>query len=148
MSGIHDMLKIHKRSSLFSKRGTAVDCVLKSYPSHEGYGVSGLTSFIGLTIEESGYGCYADSFELTLNADEVFEYTNQVPARGWIVTVRLPQMNDKIVPFYIEEVATDRTLGMYLLKCSTSTTPGNGKRIDRNNGDDNSATPTLPHGGM
>lgn len=143
MSGIHDLIKIHKRSSLFSKRGVGVECVLKPYPSHEGYEVTGTTSFVGLTIDESGYGCFADSFELTLNADEVREKTNQIPARGWVIEVELPQMNNEIVPFCIEENAIDRTLGLYLLKCSTLTTRGNGKRTD--NGNENNS---IPHGGM
>jgi len=130
---IHDLLKIHKKT-MFSQNKTAVECILKQYPSHAGFNISGLTNFVGLTIDESGFGCYADSFELTLNVDEVLEHTSLVPVRGWVLSVKLPQMNNQIVPFYIEEVATDRTLGMYLIKCSTTTTSGNGKIIDKNNG--------------
>lgn len=130
---INDLLKIHKKV-MFSPQGTSVKTVLKPYPSHEGYKLRALTNFVGLTIDESGYGCYADSFELTLNIDDLQTLTNSIPVRGWVLDVELPQLNNKVVQFYIEVVATDRTLGMYLIKCSSTTSEGKGKQNIRKNG--------------
>ncbi len=125
---IHNLLKIHKKT-IFSTNKTAVDCWLKPFPSHAGFKVPAITNFVGLTIDESGYGCYADSFELTINFDDVQAETEQIPVKGWVLDVTLPQMNNAVIPFYIEEVATDRSLGMFLIKCSGQTTTGKGKRI-------------------
>ena len=130
---INDLFKIHKKV-MFSKHGTAVKTVLKPYPSHSGFEVEALTNFVGLTIDESGYGCFADSFDLTINFDDLREQTTLIPVRGWFLDVELPQLNNKVVSFYIEAVATDRTLGMYLIKCSSSTSEGKGKQNIRNNG--------------
>ena len=130
---IHDLLKIHKKA-IFSTGGTAVECLLKPYATHEGFEVSAITNFVGLTIDESGFGCYADSFELTINFDDLIQKTNLIPTRAWVLDVKLPQMNNSLQTFYIESVAIDRTLGMYLIKCSNTTTAGKGKKIERSNG--------------
>lgn len=92
----------------------------------------GLSSFIGVTFDESGKGFCGDSFEFTIDVEDVKQYTDLTPERGWSIEIDLPQFNAQKVPFGIEEVAIDRTLGMYLLKCTATTTEGKGKRVDRN----------------
>ena len=131
--GIHHLLQHHKKTVFFND-GVSVDCVLRMPSASDGYPLKGFTSFIGLTITESGTGVFADSFELTLNADDVFNYTEEIPARGWGISVALPQFNNEIFNFTIEDVAADRTLGMYLLKCSSNKKSSNQQQIFRRNG--------------
>ena len=120
MKSIHELLKHHKKTVFFTEQ-IAIKCLLKPPSSDIEYKVNGLTSFIGLTITESGAGVFADSFEITLNIDEVSEYTEIIPARNWGIVVFLPQLGNKPFSFIIENVATDRTLGLYLIKCSSCT---------------------------
>jgi len=119
MTTLHDLLKLHKKTVFFNDK-IIVNCILKPPSSSDEYPVKGLTSFIGLTVTESGMGVFADSFEITFNIDEISEYTSKTPARGWGVSVELPQLNYKMYSFFIENAAVDRTLGMYLVKCSAS----------------------------
>lgn len=128
---LNDLLKIHKQTVLIGGNGFAVDCVLKQNAAHYGWPLKGFSTFIGLTFEDSGRGYFGDSFELTIDAEDVRKVTNLIPARGWFVEVIFPQFNNTQVLFCIEDVAPDRTLGMYLLKCSASTSKGNGRRADR-----------------
>lgn len=129
---LNDILRIHNETVFFAGNGFDVDCVLKPSPSHEGYKVTGYPNFVGLTFEEGGNGYFGDSFEVTINAAALLKYTKLIPVRGWLISLPLVQMNNEIVTFYIESVATDRTLGRHLLKCSASGENGTGKRVDRN----------------
>lgn len=131
--GLHQLLQHHKKTVFFNDK-VCVDCVLKMPSASGGYPLKGFTSFIGLTITESGTGVFADSFELTLNTDDVFYYTEELPARGWGISVALPQFNNEIFNFTIEDVATDRTLGMYLIKCSSNKKNSSQQLIRRNGG--------------
>lgn len=125
------LLKKHKKTIFFGNQGVSLDCVIKPYPSHEGYPVKLFTSFTGLTLDENGFGSFADTFEGTINLDELFEHTREIPTRKWCLSVIVPQMNNETVSMCIESVAIDRTLGMCLLRCTAATTKGEGKRIER-----------------
>jgi len=131
--GIHQLLQHHKKTVFFND-GVSVDCVLKMPSASEGYPLKGLTSFIGLTVTESGTGVFADSFEITLNTDDVFNYTEELLTRGWGISVALPQFNNKVFDFIIEDVATDKTLGMYLIKCSSNKKNSTQQTFRRNGG--------------
>ncbi|HIS88928.1 TPA: hypothetical protein IAA87_05865 [Candidatus Avigastranaerophilus faecigallinarum] len=120
MHDIHQLLNHHKNTVFFEKGNASVDCKLRP-PSYENeYPMKGFTSFIGLTITESGMGVFADSFELTVNIDDVLKYTSKLPAKGWGISVKLPQLQYKEYSFYVESAAIDRTIGICLLKCSRS----------------------------
>lgn len=129
---LHNFLKIHKKTVLLAGNGFSVDCVLKQNAAHEGYPLKGFSTFVGLTFDESGNGFFGDSFEITIDFEDVREVTTLIPVQGWYIKVIFPQMNNAEVEFYIENVATDRTLGLFLLKCSASTTKGNGRKVNRN----------------
>ena len=101
-------------------------------PGEESFSLKGFTTFTGITIQESGFGAFGDTFELTIDADDVLKYTNSIPTKAWSVSVTFPQMNNKTGTFRIENVAIDRLLGMYFLKCSASTSQGSGQRTNRN----------------
>lgn len=131
LNNLHDILKIHKETVLLSGNGFAVDCILRPTKSHAGFSVKGFSTFIGVTFDESGMGCFGDSFELTIDINALKPLTDLMPTRAWEVDVCFPQMNNKPVRFRIENVALDRTLGMYLIKCSASTSNGKGKTAQR-----------------
>ena len=128
---LHDIFKNHKKTVLLAGNGLAVDCILKQDAAHEGYPLKGFSTFIGVTIDESGHGYFGDSFEITLDIEDVLEVTDLIPTEGWFIQVTFPHFKNDEVEFYIDHVAIDRTLGMYLLKCSASTSKGNGCKIDR-----------------
>lgn len=129
---LNDLLKIHKKTVLLGGNGFSVECLLKPFPDSEGYLMRGLSSFIGVTYDENGKGFCGDSFEFTIDVEDVKKYTDLTPTRLWSLAVDMPQFNAQKVPVVIEEVAIDRTLGMYLFKCTASTSEGKGKRVDRN----------------
>lgn len=129
---LNDLIKLHKKT-IISNGGFSVDCVLKQNASHEGYPLRGFSLFTGKTFDESGAGYYGDTFQLTLNLDDVREKTNLIPVEGWFVDVTFPQMNNNVVSFRVENAPIDRIRGIIVLECSASTTRGNGKRVNRNN---------------
>lgn len=131
MFNLHETLKNHKKSVLFGGNAFSVDCLLTP-PGEESFSLKGFTTFTGITIQESGFGAFGDTFELTIDADDVLKYTNSIPTKAWSVSVTFPQMNNKTGTFRIENVAIDRLLGMYFLKCSASTSQGSGQRTNRN----------------
>ena len=131
MNNLHDLLKVHKETVLIDGTGFAVNCSLKPTSSSDGFELKGLVSFIGVTFEDGHSGYFGDSFELTINAKTLKEQTDLIPTRAWSVAVELPQMNGNPVSFKIENVAHDRTLGIYLIKCSASTSTGNPKSVQR-----------------
>ncbi len=131
MNNLHELLKIHKETVLITGNGFAVDCILQPPSSNDGFELKGLTSFIGLTFEDNHNGFFGDSFELTIDYNALKEKTDLIPVRGWGIVVKFPQLNNEPVPFKIENVAFDRTLGMYLIKCSASTMTGNPKSVQR-----------------
>ena len=131
MANLHDLLKIHKETVLLTGNGFAVDCILKPTSTSDGFSLKGLTSFIGVTFEDGHNGYFGDSFELTIDACALRKLTNLIPTRAWSVIVKFPQMDGTPVTFKIEDVAHDRTLGMYLIKCSASTSTGNPKAVQR-----------------
>ncbi len=131
MVDLNPLLTLHKKTVLLAGNGFAVECVLKQNKSHEGYALKGYSNFTGLTFDENGTGFFGDVFELTLDINDVREKTNLPPVAGWLVTVKFPQMNNDEVTFAIENVAIDRTLGMYLLRCSAATSAGQGKKVYR-----------------
>lgn len=133
MNNLHELFKIHKETVLLSGNGFSVDCILKPTSSHAGFELKGFSSFIGVSFDDSGMGYFGDSFELTIDFNALKEKTDLIPTRGWGVVVYFPQMNGSPVDFKIENVATDRTLGMYLIKCSASTSTGEGKTVTRRN---------------
>jgi len=110
-----------------------VDCLLKQNASHEGYPLKGFSTFTGATFDESGAGFFGDSFQMTIDLEDLREKTNLIPVEGWFVDVTFPQMNNATVQFRVEHAPIDRTLGIIMLECSASTTQGNGKRVNRNN---------------
>lgn len=130
---LNSLLKLHKKTVLIGGNGFSVDCVLKQNASHDGYSLKGVSTFVGVTFDEGGKGYFGDSFEVTIDADDVRAATNLIPVEGWFIKVKFPQFNNDEVEFRVENVAIDRTLGMYLLKCSASTTEGKGKRVSRDN---------------
>ena len=130
-NNLHELLKIHKETVLLSGNGFAVDCILKPTGSSEGFRLKGFSSFIGVTFDESGMGYFGDSFELTIDINALKSQTELIPTRLWSVVVKFPQMDGTPVDFKIENVATDRTLGMYLIKCTASTSNGQGKTVTR-----------------
>lgn len=128
---LNDLFKIHKKS-IITNGGFSVDCVLKQNASHAGYPLRGFSLFTGATFDESGVGYFGDTFQLTLNLDDLREKTNLIPVEGWFVDVTFPQMNNAVVSFRVEHAPIDRTRGLILLECTASTTKGNGKRVNRN----------------
>ncbi|MBR1948222.1 MAG: hypothetical protein IKA30_00340 [Alphaproteobacteria bacterium] len=131
LNNLHEMLKIHKETVLLSGNGFSVDCILKPTKSHAGFQLKGFSSFIGVSFDESGMGCFSDSFELTIDFNALKEQTDLMPTRAWELIVNFPQMDGTPVKFRIENVALDRTLGMYLIKASASTSNGEGKTVQR-----------------
>lgn len=128
---LNNLLKLHKKTVLLTGNGFSVDCILKPTASHKGYKLKGFSTFIGVTFEDNHVGAFGDSFELTLDVEALKEKTNEIPIRGWSVVVFFEQMAGVPVEFKIENVAIDRTLGMYLIKCTASTTTGNPKAAKR-----------------
>jgi len=142
---LNDLLKLHKETVLFGEGGFPADCILKPTAGHEGgnelsasadapasaFKVKGFSSFIGVTFDENQAGYFGDSFEITINLDELAKKTDLIPTKGWGITAYFPQMNGKAVNFIAESVAIDRTLGMCLFKCSASTSQGEGKVVKR-----------------
>lgn len=128
---LNSLLKLHKKTVLLTGNGFSVDCVLKPTSFHKGYELKGFSTFIGLTFEDNHVGAFGDSFELTIDVEALKEKTNEIPIRGWSVVVFFEQMNGEPVEFKIENVATDRTLGMYLIKCTATTATGNPKSVKR-----------------
>lgn len=131
MNNLHDLLEIHKETVLLTGNGFAVDCVLKPTPLSDGFELKGFSSFIGVSFEENHIGYFGDSFELTIDYKALKKQTDLIPTRAWSVSVKYPQMDGTPVSFKIENVALDRTLGMYLIKCSASTSTGNPKSVQR-----------------
>ena len=131
LNNLHEMLKIHKETVLLSGNGFSVDCILKPKNSNAEFDLRGFSSFIGVSFDDSGMGYFGDSFELTIDFNALKEKTDLIPTEGWEVIVKFPQMNGEPVKFRIENVATDRLLGMYLIKCSASTSNGKGKTVQR-----------------
>lgn len=131
MNNLHELFKIHKETVLLEGNGFAVDCILKPPNSNTEFPLKGFSTFIGVNFDESGMGYFGDSFELTINVDALKKITKLIPTRAWSVVVNFPQMDGTPVDFKIENVATDRTLGMYLIKCTASTTNGQGKTVTR-----------------
>ena len=131
MGVLDEMLAIHKETVLLTGNGFSVDCVLKPAKNHQGFSLKGFSTFIGVSFDDSGMGCFADSFELTIDINALKNLTNLIPTRAWEVEVKFPQMDKTPVNFRIENVATDRTLGMYLIKCSASTVNSSGKTVTR-----------------
>ena len=129
---LHEIYQNHKTAVLLEGNGFAVDCLLKPYSSSEGYSLKGISHFTGVTFDENGNGYFGDAVDITLNIDSVKEYTELTPVHGWYIDVTFPQMQSCTVEFCVESVAIDRTLGMYLLKCSAATGVGTGKKFDRN----------------
>ena len=128
---LNSLFKLHKKA-IIKNGGFSVDCVLKQNSSHEGYPLKGFSTFIGATFDESGAGFFGDSFQLTIDLEDLREKTNLIPTQGWFVDVTFPQMNNSVVSFRVENAPIDRTMGIILLECSASTNKGNGKRISRN----------------
>ena len=131
MNNLHDLLKIHKETVLLDGNGFGVDCILKPTATSEGFQIKGFSSFIGVSFEDNHTGYFGDSFELTVNVETLKKLTDLIPTRAWSVSVNFPQMDGTPVNFKIENVALDRTLGMYLIKCSASTSTGNPKIVRR-----------------
>ena len=129
---LNSVLKIHKKTIL-QNGGFSVNCTLKQNASHVGYSLKGFSTFIGATFDESGAGFFGDSFQLTIDLEDLREKTNLIPVQGWFVDVTFPQMNNQVVTFRVEHAPIDRTLGVILLECSASTSNGDSKRINRNN---------------
>lgn len=129
---LNSLLKIHKKSML-KNGGFSVDCILKQNASHEGYPLKGFSTFIGATFDESGAGYFGDSFQLTIDLEDLREKTDLIPVEGWFVDVTFPKMNNAVVSFRVENAPIDRTLGIILLECSAATTQGKGKKVNRNN---------------
>ncbi len=131
---LNDLLRLHKSTVFFAEKGgNSVDVILKTKINDAGYPLTGYTNFTGLSFADGDKGYFGDSFELTINADDLFKKTDKKPAEGWFVNVALPQMNNERVDFYVSNVAMDRTLGMYLLKCTAATTEGKGCKVNRDN---------------
>jgi hypothetical protein len=131
MVDLNPLLTLHKKTVLVAGNGLSVECLLKQNNSHEGYPLRGYSNFTGLTFDDNGQGFFGDVFELTLDINDVREKTNLIPVAGWLVTVKFPQMNNDQVTFAIENIAIDRTLGLYLLRCSAATSAGQGKKVYR-----------------
>lgn len=131
MGILDELLEVHKETVLIDGNGFAVDCVLKPTSTHSGFNLQGFSTFIGLSFNENGVGFFGDSFELTINVKSLKKLTDLIPTRAWSVGVKFPQMNGELVNFKIEDVATDRTLGTYLIKCSASATSGSGMIVKR-----------------
>ena len=83
MFDLHKTLKVHRKTVLVSGNGFSVNCWLKPDLSQEGFQIKGFSTFIGLTFDENGAGFFGDSFELTVNLDDVFEKSTLLPARNW-----------------------------------------------------------------
>lgn len=131
---LNELLQLHKETVFFAEKGgSSVGVILKPTPSHEGYPLQGYTNFIGLDFVDGDKGFFGDSFELTINAADLYKKTTLKPVEGWLLSIKLPMMNDEVVDFYVQNVATDRTLGMYLLKCTATTSKDKGCKSDRNN---------------
>jgi len=131
---INSLLKLHKSTAIFRQGGGSnVDVILKPNLSHPGYEVAGLANFTGFEFVDGGAGFFGDTFELTINADDLFKVTDLKPVEGWIANVKLAMMNDEQADYYITNVAIDRTLGMYLLKCSATAPEDKGCKVRRNN---------------
>lgn len=129
---LNDLLRHHKNTVFFSQKGgNSVDVLLKPKINDDGYPLRGYTNFTGLDFTDGDKGFFGDSFELTINADDLFAKTDKKPVEGWFANVELPQMNNERVDFYVSKVAMDRTLGMYLLKCTAATTEGKGCKVNR-----------------
>lgn len=131
MGILNELLEVHKETVLIDGNGFAVDCILKPTSTHSGFKLQCFSTFIGLSFTENGVGFFGDSFELTINVKSLKKLTDLIPIRGWSVGVKFPQMNGELVNFKIEDVATDRTIGTYLIKCSASATSGNGMTVKR-----------------
>lgn len=130
---LHSMLKNHKKTALLAGNGFSVDCILKEKGATTGFQLKGFSTFVGANFDEKGIGYFGDSFEITIDVEDVLEHTNITPAEGWLISVSHPEFKNSSSDFYIQNVAIDRTLGLYLLKCSASTGSGQGKRVNRNN---------------
>ena len=131
---LNNLLSIHKKTVFFGKNaGNSVNVLLKTNPSDAGFDLTGYTNFVGLDFTDGDKGYFGDSFELTINVDDLAEKTDKKPVEGWIANVELPQMNNERVDFYVKNVAYDRTLGFYLLKCTAATNEGKGCKINRDN---------------
>ena len=103
---LNNLLSIHKKTVLFGENsGNSVAVILKPQPSDDGFDLRGYTNFVGLDFTDGDKGYFGDSFELTINADDLFEKTDKKPVEGWIANVELPQMNNEKVDFYVKNVA-------------------------------------------
>lgn len=127
---LHDIFKVHKKTVLFHEGGFQVDCTLKPNKESDTYNLSGFTNFTGATFTKDGEIIFGDTFELTINLDELSEYTERVPSQGWSVLVHFPQIN-KNVEFLIENAPIDRTLGTCLLRCSAVADKSSSKQVKR-----------------
>lgn len=110
-----------------------MNCVLKPYTNHKGFELYGFSCFTGATFSKDGTAFFGDVFELTIDLNQLSKQTNQIPVRGWDVSVQFPQLNNKWLEFKIESAPIDRTIGTCLLRCSALSEDGSGKRVNRNN---------------
>lgn len=130
MFNLHKTLSIHKKTVLFGEGGFNVKCKLKPTQEHQGYDLTGFSTFTGCTFSKDGEAFFGDVFELTLNLDEIRERTNETPVQGWYVSVIFPQIGDREIEFRIENAPIDRLIGTILLRCSKV---GNGTKVNRDN---------------
>lgn len=133
MFNLHETLSLHKETVLFGEGGFNVKCKLKPYQKHEGYSLTGFTTFTGCTFTKDGEAIFGDTFEITLDLNAIRKYTTERPVQGWYIVVQFPQLNNKEIEFRIENAPPDRLIGTILLKCSAVANTGNGTRINRGN---------------
>ena len=73
---LNDLLRHHKKTVFFSKKGgNSVAVILKPKINDEGYPLRGYTNFTGFNFVDGDNGYFGDSFELTINADDLFAKT-------------------------------------------------------------------------
>ena len=133
LNNLFETLSIHKETVLFNGGGFNVDCTLKPTQTHEGYSLTGFSTFTGCMFSKDGEAFFGDLFELTLDLNKVREKTEKMPVQGWYVSVKFPQIGNKEVEFRIENAPLDRLIGTILLRCSAVTDKNGGKRINRDN---------------
>lgn len=130
MFNLHETLAVHKKTVLFGKGGFNVDCKLKPNKEHEGFSLTGFSTFTGCTFSKDGEAFFGDLFELTLDLNAIREHTDKMPVNGWYISVYFPQIKREI-DFKIENAPVDRLIGSILLRCSAVAANGGGKRVNR-----------------
>ena len=93
MFNLHETLSLHKKTVLFGEGGFNVKCKLKPYKTHEGFSLTGFTTFTGCTFTKDGEAVFGDVFELTLDLNAIREHTTETPVQGWYIIVQFPQLN-------------------------------------------------------